>query len=65
MTRSELSYQLDQQVGYKESNPKIDIYVDGKYKCSSNWYRTNKQAIAVYHHNSQISISRITAKRSN
>ena len=29
---------------YKETNKKIDIFVNGIYKCSTNWSKTCKEA---------------------
>jgi len=31
--------------GDKRTYPKIDLYVDGKYLCSTTWARTYKEAI--------------------
>jgi len=34
--------------GDKRDFPKIDIYVDGNYVCSTTWSRTCKEAVANY-----------------
>lgn len=34
--------------GDKRDYPKIDIYVHGKYACSTTWARTCKQAVNKY-----------------
>jgi|GEM_PF-4223706 len=33
---------------YKDSNPKVDIYVGGIYQGSTNWSRTCKEAKEKY-----------------
>lgn len=33
---------------YKQSNPKIDIYVAGVYQCSTNWHTTCSDAKIKY-----------------
>lgn len=33
---------------FRESNPKIDVYVGGVYKGSTNWSRTCKEAKKKY-----------------
>ena len=33
---------------YKPSNPKIDLFVDGEYHSSTNWSKTNKDAIDTF-----------------
>jgi len=31
---------------YSDSNPKLDFYLNGEYKSSSNWYKNIKHAEA-------------------
>lgn len=33
---------------YRKSNKKIDIHVNGKYKCTTNWAQTCKEAKKRY-----------------
>lgn len=35
-------------MSYSPKNPKIDIFVNGKYECSTNWYKTCKEAKAHF-----------------
>lgn len=34
--------------GYKDSNPKIDLFVYGQYHSSTNWAKTCKDAIEAF-----------------
>ena len=34
--------------GYHPSNPKINIFVDRRYECSTNWAQTCKQAVEKF-----------------
>lgn len=36
------------EIGYKDSNPKIDIYYKGSYVGSTNWYKTCRDAKEAY-----------------
>ena len=33
---------------YSPSNPKVDLYVDGKYHSSTNWSKTVKHAVQTF-----------------
>ncbi len=46
---------------YSEKNPKIDIYVDGYYQCSTNWSKTTSEAKRKYCQKHNIKESKVTA----
>ena len=51
---------------YNPSNPKIDIYLSGAYHTSTNWAKTNKEAIDNFKANyPDLAFTfKVTAKRS-
>lgn len=52
-------------VGMKTDNRKIDIYVDGIYKCSTTWAATCKTAIERYKNAYPDVTGKVTARFSN
>ena len=52
--------------GYRDTNPTIDIYVNGVYYHSTNWSRTNKDALSRFKdkYPELANKCKITAKRS-
>lgn len=52
-------------MAYRDSNPKIDIFVRGKYECSTNWAKTCKEAKASFLKvHFEIRASDVTARKS-
>lgn len=46
--------------GDKRDYPKIDIYVDGNYRCSTTWSRTCREAVENFKQINPVVTSRAT-----
>ena len=49
---------------YDPLNPKIDLFVDGRYVCSTNWSRTCRDAVASYMSRNPDVRGKVTASKS-
>lgn len=49
--------------GDKRDYPKIDIYLNGKYVCSTTWSKTLKDAVRVYADKNKLSTKAIKAEK--
>lgn len=50
--------------GDKRDYPKIDLYLNGKYVCSTNWSKTLKDAKQVYADKTKVNPKAIKAEYS-
>jgi hypothetical protein len=68
LTQEQFNAMKIEKPAYSDKNPKIDLYVCGRYGGSTNWSRTIKQAIANYYIKNKkhgFSLSDIKAEFSN
>ena len=50
-------------MSYSEKNPKIDIYEDGQYRCSTNWAKTCREAVEKYLRRVPATTGKVTARK--